>query len=319
MTDSSESIETKSIPGELSETDISFYKILLDNLYDGVYFVDLQRRISYWNRGAERLTGYSSQEAVGRSCFDNFLAHVDDKGCALCIRGCPLKSTMEDGKPREAEIYLRHRFGHRVPVSVRAAPIRNGTGTTIGAVEIFTDISDKKRAERRAGELEGLAYLDALTALANRRFMQLKVQQALEEVKQFGRGMGLLMIDVDRFKQVNDTFGHEAGDLVLKAVSHTLTACLRPTDIVGRWGGEEFLVLVNNMHPSSFELGKIAERCRNLIAKSRVTLGSDYLSTTASVGGTLVLVSDSEQSVLRRVDELMYRSKVSGRNLSSIG
>jgi len=87
----------------------SFHARLLDSIFDGVYFVDEQRKITYWNRGSEGLTGYSAAEAVGKHCYDNFLVHVDEKGCALCTNGCPLSSTILDGKRREAEVYLRHK------------------------------------------------------------------------------------------------------------------------------------------------------------------------------------------------------------------
>jgi diguanylate cyclase (GGDEF)-like protein/PAS domain S-box-containing protein len=302
-----------------SQKDSAFYKDLVDNLFDGVYFVDLQRTITYWNNGAKRLTGYSGDEAVGRSCFDNFLMHVDNKGCALCAHRCPLQATMRDGQPREAEIYLRHKSGHRVPVSVRAAPMRDVSGRITGAVEVFTDITAKKHIERRAGELEGIAYLDSLTGIFNRRMMELKVKQAVQEVQQFNRGMGLIILDIDDFKQVNDTWGHEAGDEVLRAVASTLSSCLRPTDLVGRWGGEEFLLILSNMQPSVAELGKIAERCRARIAAGKVPVAQDTIQVSTSLGATLLLSTDSSESALKRADELLYRSKNSGRNQSSIG
>jgi diguanylate cyclase (GGDEF)-like protein/PAS domain S-box-containing protein len=319
MADLLRPIEMLHLRGTPGEGDALFYKDLVDNLYDGVYFVDPNRRITFWNRGAERLTGYSSSEVVGRNCFDNLLSHVDGAGCPLCVMGCPLKWTMEDGEPREAEIYLRHKQGHRIPISVRVAPIKDSRGLTVGAVEIFTDISEKKRIERRAGELEGLAYLDPLTGLANRRFTELKVRQALEDLKQFNRGMGLILIDLDEFKQVNDAFGHQAGDLLLQAISKTLQSCMRPTDLVGRWGGEEFVVLAINMAPSLMELQKIAERCRNLIAKNSVPFENRYLSATASMGATLLRPDDSGESALVRADKLMYNGKASGRNRISLG
>ena len=206
--------------------------------------MDPNRRITFWNRGAERLTGYESSEVVGRNCFDNLLSHVDGTGCPLCIMGCPLKWTMEDGEPREAEIYLRHKLGHRVPISVRVAPIKDSRGLTVGAVEIFTDISEKKRIERRAGELEGLAYRDPLTGLANRRFTELKVRQALEDLKQFNRAVGLIMIDLDEFKQVNDAYGHRVGDLYLQEVAMRMKRQLRSGDMLARLGGDEFAALL---------------------------------------------------------------------------
>src|SRR5258708_35163795 len=86
-----------------------FHQDLCDNLSDGVYFVDAKRQITYWNRGAEGLTGFSREEAIGKHCHNNFLMHVDEKGCALCFGGCPLSATLPDGSPREGEIALRHK------------------------------------------------------------------------------------------------------------------------------------------------------------------------------------------------------------------
>jgi PAS domain S-box-containing protein len=171
----------------------SFYEKLLDSMHDGVYFVNRHRKITFWNGGAQRLTGYSHAEAVGKSCFDNFLGHVDETGRPLCGDGCPLHDVILDGQPRETELYLRHKDGSRVPVRVRALPMRNRRGEIVGAVEVFSDSTARKKAEKRANELEQLAFRDALTGLPNRRYIAMKVEQGLEEHRRFGRLFGLLM------------------------------------------------------------------------------------------------------------------------------
>jgi diguanylate cyclase (GGDEF)-like protein/PAS domain S-box-containing protein len=282
-----------------------------------VYFVDKERCIQYWNQGAEHLTGYAASEVVGRHCFDNFLMHVDEKGCALCLKGCPLAITMVDGKRREVEIYLRHKLGHRVPVVARVAPITDSAGNIVGAVEVFSDVTAKKNIERRVGELENLAFRDALTGVPNRRYMELKIRQAIQEVEEFGRNIGLLMIDVDHFKDVNDNYGHEIGDEALRAMCNTLTSNLRLGDTIGRWGGEEFLIINTDLTLSA--LGSFAERCRMLIAESAIPVGNERLHLSASLGATLIKAGDSEQSAIKRADELMYASKSSGRNRVTLG
>lgn len=295
----------------------SFHEKLLDNIYDGIYFVNRERTITYWNEGAERLTGYASEEAVGKRCRNNFLEHVDASGNPLCLTGCPLSKAMEDGQPQRAEFYVRHKNGHRVPVWVRALPMRNNSGVIVGAVEVFTDMTSKEVVEKRVRELENLAYCDALTQLSNRRYLEMKVAQALQEHQQFGRDYGLLLLDLDRFKQVNDNFGHEKGDAVLKMVSETLVHTLRPVDLVGRWGGEEFLALVPDM--SASVLGDVAERCRALICRSSIPHGGSRISVTASIGATLFAPTDTADTVVRRADELMYQSKRSGGNQTTVG
>src|SRR5512138_2216566 len=119
------------------------YRTIVENMQDGVYFVDQDRRITYWNRAAERITGYTAAEVVGRGCADNFLVHVDATGRQLCDGSCPLVDSMQDGRAHEAEVYLHHKQGHRLPVWVRTAPILGSDGRFIGAVETFTDISGR--------------------------------------------------------------------------------------------------------------------------------------------------------------------------------
>lgn len=299
------------------QPDSAFHKKLLDGLHDGVYFVDCHRKITYWNRGAEMLTGYAADEAVGRHCFDNFLGHVDEAGCGLCRGGCPLQATMRDGRRREAEVYLRHKSGHRLPVSVRTAPIHGPDGKISGAVEVFSDLTGKKRAERRVLELEHLAFRDPLTGLANRRYTELKLAQALQEHQEFDRSFGLLMIDADHFKKVNDTHGHHAGDSALKAIAHTLALSLRPKDLVGRWGGEEFLVILADVDGST--LFPLAERSRKLIAASSVPVPGGRIQITVSLGATLFRRDDTPLTVLERADACAYASKATGRNQTTVG
>jgi diguanylate cyclase (GGDEF)-like protein/PAS domain S-box-containing protein len=295
----------------------SLYKKILDSLHDGVYFVNRDRQITYWNEGAEKLAGYSPAEAVGKTCFSDFLGHVDETGKSLCTSGCPLSNVMADGQPRQVELYLRHKNGHRVPISVRVLPMRDSRGEIVGAAEVFSDATAKQRAEKRVSELENLAFRDALTNVANRRYLELKVAQALQEHQQFGREYGLLMIDLDHFKQVNDNHGHDLGDAVLKVVADTLVHTLRPVDLVGRWGGDEFLVLMADVHATA--LGDLAERCRVLIAQSSVGHAASRVSVTASIGATLLDHEGSPETAFRRADELMYQSKRSGGDRTTAG
>jgi PAS domain S-box-containing protein len=214
----------------------TFFKKLLDNLHDGVYFVDRERRITYWNKGAERISGFSAGEVVGTHCWDNTLLHVDGEGCQLCMGQCPLAATIEDGGAREADIFLRHRAGHRVPVSVRVSPIRDGEGRILGAVESFSENSAKNAALDRLVELQELALFDPVTGVGNRRYAEVRLRAALDAQLRYGWRFGVLFLDVDHFKEVNDTHGHDTGGRVLRMVAQTLGGTLRSVDEVGRWG-----------------------------------------------------------------------------------
>jgi diguanylate cyclase (GGDEF)-like protein/PAS domain S-box-containing protein len=292
-----------------SERDI---QRILDHMYDGLYLVDRDRRIEFWNRAAERITGFSSDEVVGSRCAENILIHVDDGGCRLCDGSCPLVATMADGRSRDAEIYLRHKDGHRIPAAVRVTPMTDETGTIVGGIELFSDISARDALRLRIEELEKLALVDELTGLPNRRWLETQIDVRQRELQEHGVPYGLLFLDIDHFKSVNDTHGHDVGDRALATVAETLLASARVFDSVGRWGGEEFVGLFPNVDLAG--LTRIAERLRALIAATAIPLEDRELTVTASVGGTLGLPQDSRFSLVERADRAMYRAKKEGRN-----
>lgn len=294
----------------------AFYKELLDGLDEAVYFVDTQRRILYWNRAAERLTGIPASEVVGSRCCDDRLHHVNDQGENLCRGNCPLSQTLRDGESRSKDVFLRHREGHRVPVSTRVSPIRDAEGHVVGAAEVFRDNTAALALIERTTRLEKAALLDALTGLPNRRCIESALRSRMEEHDRYGWGFGVLFIDIDRFKVVNDTYGHVIGDRVLRMVARTLAANTRTFDILGRWGGEEFLAVLTNVDAP--ELASIADRSRLLVRESSLPIEGGRLSVTVSIGGTMSVEGDTVESVLRRADRRMYHSKSNGRNRVTI-
>ncbi len=296
-----------------------FYKNIIENLYDGVYFVDHERVINYWNKGAERITGYTSQQMVGHSCSDNLLNHVNLKGEQLCITHCPLEACMKDGIPREVDVFLHHADGHRVPVLVRAAPLKDGEGNIIGAVETFTRDTGVMGVHQELYELRHTVIKDKLTGIWNRRYLEACIRASVAEmVRLKGLLTGLLFIDIDQFKQINDANGHGNGDRVIQMVAATLQNNLRKNDILGRWGGDEFLVILNDLVTRD-ALKFIAKKLCMLVENSRLDLPSTNLATTISVGATLILPGDTIESVVDRADKLMYKSKKAGSNRVSVG
>jgi len=292
------------------------YRDIIENMHDGIYFVDRERRITYWNKAAERITGYTAEEVVGSSCADNILVHVDATGRQLCKGSCPLIATMADGAPRETEVYLHHKQGHRLPVWVRASPLPAADGSFTGAVEMFTEISSRQALQEQVEELKKLALVDPLTGLPNRRHLEAQLHSRLEELRRSGIGFGLLFMDIDHFKQFNDSHGHDIGDRVLTIVANTLSFSVRPFDIMCRWGGEEFAGIFP--HTDAATLEAIAERLRIIVAHSRVSTGSGELTVTISIGGTLAKAEDSAALLVKRADTLMYASKTDGRNRVTI-
>lgn len=285
---------------------------VVENLFDGVYYVDRSRKITYWNPGAERISGYTAADVVGRRCFEDILGHVDEEGERLCFTHCPLVRSMAQRRGVEAEVYLHHRDGHRVPVHVRCQPVREPDGTVVGAVEIFNEDSAHRDALHRIDDLERLSSTDALTGLPNRLTAEMSLRARLEEVRKAGWPLAVVFVDVDRFKQFNDEHGHAVGDAVLTAAARSMAGAIRGSDIVARWGGEEFVVISTAATRAEIEV--LAERIRNLVAASEVEIDGSRLGVTVSIGMTPARASDTVESIVERADEAMYSSKRAGRN-----
>jgi diguanylate cyclase (GGDEF)-like protein/PAS domain S-box-containing protein len=286
---------------------------VVETIAEGVYYIDLDGRIVFWNKGAERITGYLRSEAVGKRCSENMLRHVDDSGCELCVKGCPLASVMADGTTKEVEVYLHHKDGHRVPVVVHASPIMGAGGRAIGAIEIFSDRSERSGLIAELESLKKEVLTDALTGLGNRRYADLSAASALRDSEAGGGSFGALMIDIDHFKAVNDGYGHATGDRVLRMVGWTLANAVRRNDAAARWGGEEFLVVCPRIGPAV--LAEVAERVRALIERSWLSLEDGRrVSVTVSVGGALAREGDDLEALVARADERLYACKAGGRN-----
>jgi diguanylate cyclase (GGDEF)-like protein/PAS domain S-box-containing protein len=296
---------------------VDFYREILDNLYDGIFFVDKEGCITYWNKGATSLTGYNFEDVKGRNYCDIFQP-LDKNGKHLCENGsCPIRRVFDVANLTEIEAYICHKEGHLLPISIRIAPVREVGQQYVVAVEIHSSSSPRYAMRQRLEELQELAMHDPLTGIANRRFVEINLSARLEELKRYGFDFSVLFIDADNFKQINDSHGHTVGDRILKMISATIANSLRSFDIIGRWGGEEFVVLLINTNEK--HLFNLADRLRRLVAQSALTLDNgEVLKVTVSMGATTAQNGDTVDSLVERADKLMFESKRRGRNLVSI-
>lgn len=303
---------SSSSDGSHSGASGDFYRSLLDSVSDGVYFVDRGRRISYWNPAAERISGYSAGEMIGHRCPEGRLLHCDASGKILCQDGCPLEAVLSGNQPESCQVFMRCKNGSRLPVIVSASPVLNEEGLVVGVAEVFRDHSASLSAIEQATRASGDAYLDPLTELGNRRLAEMRIPQLLQLARSPKRPGALLFVDVDHFKAVNDTFGHLAGDEVLKTVARTLRHTLRTMDVVCRWGGEEFVIFLAAVNDA--QVLEVAERCRVLVANSSCSFDDQSISVTCSIGAALVCAGDTLESLVVRADKCMYAAKRNGRN-----
>ncbi|MBU1094789.1 MAG: sensor domain-containing diguanylate cyclase [Firmicutes bacterium] len=285
-------------------------KMIFESFHEAIYIVDTERRILYFNPVASQISGFGQDEMVNSFCFDNKLNHVDDDGKNLCIEGCPLVESIKRNEIMEHFVYLHHRNGHRVRVHVRVIPYEEN-GKIIGAIEVFTDVTEKNLLLEELMIQKKLSLLDPLTGLFNRRFLHEDFPNLAKGISTDER-LGILFIDVDDFKQINDKHGHLIGDEILKTISKTIQYNLKAHDYVIRYGGDEILVLLRNIDQDNVEY--VAEKLRILVKNSTTRGLKQNLKTTISIGATILDVKESLMQAINRADHAMYLAKSQGNN-----
>ena len=263
-------------------------------------------RVGWMGGNAGRLFGVSTEEMLGMGCWRGFVLPEDRPLFEQHV------TRLAPGQSGDTVMRVRHRDGLvrylRSFAQVEADPDKSGRHLLYGAVQ---DITDRKVLEQ---ELERQAHTDFLTGVANRGHFFELAEQELARVQRYRHPLSLVMLDLDHFKEVNDTHGHEVGDRVLEALAATCRHVLREIDVVGRMGGEEFAILLpETAGPQAFE---VAERLREAIALASIDIGAEQpLRVTASLGvATYVEADQWVDTLLRRADRALYEAKRLGRN-----
>jgi diguanylate cyclase (GGDEF)-like protein/PAS domain S-box-containing protein len=289
---------------------------LLEAISEAVYVVDRGRKIVYWNQAAEELTGFRADDVLGRPCSQEILNHVDENGKSLCRSVCPLAASMLAGQPRQAPLFLHHRDGHRVPVAIRTGAVRGPDGTITGGVEVFHDDSAFRKLANRLSQVEGEALTDELTGLPNRRLLERVLRQHHDDFCRYGHGYAVLFADIDNFKGFNDRYGHDVGDRVLKMVANTLRGSMRGGDTVGRWGGEEFLIVARAADKR--EATRIAKRAQRLVASAWTGHDAGRLRVTVAIGVAFARPRELTAELVRRADVQMLAAKKRAHHRSAV-
>ena len=288
-----------------------FFRILLNQLSDGVFFVDRDRTILYWNRGAERLSGCLAKEMIGKKCSDNLLDHIDGQGVNLCEGKCPMLQTLTDGREREAELFLKHRAGHRVPVLVRVMAIRDSQDRITGAVQIFQDNSPKIMFQERIKELEKASFFDSATGLGNRQYIETHLKGKMGKLKRYAEPFAVLCLGIDGFEQLNAPGHHRKLDAV-KMLGRVLTHNTRPFDALSHVGEGRFLLLLDNVNER--QLLSIARKFCFLAEHSSVLTETSELPVTVSIAGRMADPETTGENLLKFVENKMLELQEAGGN-----
>ncbi|MBC2736952.1 MAG: diguanylate cyclase [Desulfobacteraceae bacterium] len=272
---------------------------------DGICVINKDFQISKYNRILQDMMAGMGLAMTEETCSDVF-------GHAFCkTKRCLMNRILKDGLDRiEEEIEMTSADGGKRTLIVTAQPLLDLTADTIGIVASYTDITDRKQIEE---ELRRLATTDPLTGAYNRRQFMERAQEEIDRSKRYNTPLTLLMIDIDHFKTVNDTFGHNAGDAVLKRMVSESMIQLRGSDIFCRLGGEEFAAILTHTAPEQGILA--AERLRKALKALTVTTTTGPVRFTVSIGvASLVQADLTLEQVMKKADDALYDAKDQGRD-----
>jgi len=283
-------------------------QVTLNSIGDAVISTDFRGMVTYLNSVAEAMTGWTQSDAAGEP-LDSVFALIDatSRETIPCptTRAIIENQTVAVGSP----CVLVRRDGAELAVESSAAPIHDRHGGVIGAVMVAHDVT---AARELSGKLARLALHDSLTDLPNRTLFSERMAEAMLRARTSGRSVALLYVDLDRFKQINDSLGHNVGDMLLQGVAKKLLSCVRSSDTVSRLGGDEFVLVLADVHTAA-DAASCADKILNALSAGFM-IGELQLNVTASIGIAMFPdhASDAD-TLLRHADAAMYRAKYTGR------
>jgi diguanylate cyclase (GGDEF)-like protein/PAS domain S-box-containing protein len=289
--------------------------------HDGVMVTDVEDVILRVNHAFSEITGYTAEEAVGQT------PRLLSSGCHDAAFYDAIEESIQHTGSWRGEIRNRHKNGEVCPVQSTITAVKGRNGKITYYVAIMHDIAERKKAEE---QINKLAFYDTLTQLPNRRILNDRLRQVMAASKRSDRYAALMFLDLDNFKPLNDTHGHEFGDLLLVQASHRIASCVREVDTVARFGGDEFVVILNELDmdkaDSATHAGIVAEKIRVILSEPYLLACKQEGDTTitvehhctSSIGIVLFIGHEtSAEDILKRADMAMYQAKKDGRNLVS--
>ncbi|MDD2734380.1 MAG: diguanylate cyclase [Desulfuromonadaceae bacterium] len=281
------------------ESEREKFRTVVDCLGEGIAIKDLNHRILYQNRALTEMFG----DFTGSACYEMF----DN---TIPCEGCPTVLTLQDGQAHSA-CKNKLNKGNVLYVESTSSLLGDSRGTVTGTITIIRDISDRIKNEQI---IRDLAFCDPLTGLANRRLFVDRLEQAIAKCHRYGTKFALLNLDIDHFKTVNDTLGHESGDVVLQKTAERIKSCCqRDLDTISRYGGDEFCIILTDCGERT-ELEELAKSMLQLLSKPIRNRDSDICITT-SIGISIFPDDGTDaKSLEEAADKAMYSAKRAGRN-----
>jgi len=287
--------------------------LLLHSAGEGIFGVDHTGQVTFVNPAGLRLLGFTAEELLGQGVHA-VIHHSHEDGSIYPVVDCPMYASYTQGAENQVmDEVLWRKDGSSFPVEYSSTPLTKD-GKVTGAVVTFRDVTDRKQAEEI---IHQMAYHDSLTGLPNRELFSDRLGIALAQAQRNQKGVAIAMLDLDNFKDVNDTFGHEVGDLLLKATAERLSAALRESDTVARIGGDEFALILPGLKGNTDAIQvaqKIAQKIVDSFRKPFL-IDSHQLIVTTSIGIAVYPNDGTDEGILlKNADQVMYQAKQTGRD-----
>ncbi|WP_233522920.1 bifunctional diguanylate cyclase/phosphodiesterase [Peribacillus saganii] len=283
----------------------SKFRSVIESATDAIILADRKGSMISWNKGAESMFGYKDKEVIGK----NLEMIIPERYREAHQSG--MKRYLSTQEPQvvghTVELEGLKKGGHIFPIELSLATWKEGENIYFSS--IIRDITERKRSEKKINQM---VYRDSLTGLPNRRLLHDRLNQALDQAQENKQTLGVMFLDLDRFKYINDTLGHAAGDLLLIEVAKRIQACVAKSDTVCRQGGDEFIVLIP--HSNADKLTKIAQQIVDVFNNS-IVLNEHEVFVTPSIGISLYPSDGRDaETLIKNADTAMYRVKEQGRN-----
>lgn len=288
-----------------------FYRKLLESMNDAVLFIDSSLKIMLWNRAAERLTGIPAASIEHKNWSPVLVNLRDEKAKLLCEDECPVIQSIKTGSQTLRRLSVMGRTGQRIDIDAHLVPIHSKSGVMHGAAVLLHDASNQITLEQRIQSLHEQATRDPLTQVANRAEFDRIMASCVESSLERRIPCSLILCDIDHFKKINDTYGHQAGDDVLITFAALLRRHCRAGDLVARYGGEEFVMLCADCDNATAT--RKAEELRAEVAEFPMA-SLEGRCISSSFGVTEIQSGDTPETMLRRADRALYQAKSNGRN-----
>lgn len=287
-----------------------FSRTVINSMNDSVAIIDAESfKVVDCNSVFKENLKTDVTEIIGNTCYK--LTHNLDVPCNVPDQDCPLVETVRSGRYVCYEHQHHNKHGEIGFVEVSTAPITDETGKVVQVVHVKRDITEKRQA---ADAIEQMAYFDALTGLPNRRLLLDRLKKTIAQAKRKQSKLALLYLDLDRFKEINDSRGHSCGDQILKAISGRLHTIVRESDTLARLGGDEFVFLLTDVE-TELDACVVAEKILSAI-REPIRLGNCQIHMTTSIGISIFPEDGgSSDDLLKNADMAMYEAKSTGRNI----